>query len=264
MTAMQKFKEYFGMVPPSAYEDDYFEEPLDTHGNSPRERAYHDRYRSADRQAEPFYDDEDRFRGPAHRDPAPRDSGYREAEYRESDYRDADYRDADYRGRHDADYRDAAEPARNVRARGGFQGAAVAEAPRPRLEPLSRSANATLRQAPAAPELASRSERDGGSEVGGLFDGPLNKITTLRPADYSEARTIGERFRDGSPVIMDLVDMSNDDAKRLVDFAAGLAFALRGSFDKVATKVFLLSPADIDVTPEDRRRIAETGFYNHS
>jgi cell division inhibitor SepF len=90
---------------------------------------------------------------------------------------------------------------------------------------------------------------------------PLSKITTLRPKDYSEARTIGERFRDGTPVIMDLVSMDNADAKRLVDFAAGLAFALRGSFDKVATKVFLLSPADIDVTAEQRRRIAEAGFY---
>ena len=90
---------------------------------------------------------------------------------------------------------------------------------------------------------------------------PLSKITTLRPKDYSEARTIGESFRDGTPVIMDLVTMDNADAKRLVDFAAGLAFALRGSFDKVATKVFLLSPADIDVTAEERRRIAEAGFY---
>ena len=97
-----------------------------------------------------------------------------------------------------------------------------------------------------------------------LFDesSPLSKITTLRPKDYSEARTIGERFRDGTPVIMDLVEMSNADAKRLVDFAAGLAFALRGSFDKVATKVFLLSPADVDVSPQERRRIAETGFYS--
>lgn len=92
--------------------------------------------------------------------------------------------------------------------------------------------------------------------------GPLTKITTLQPRDYSEARTIGERFRDGTPVIMDLVEMSNADAKRLVDFAAGLAFALRGSFDKVATKVFLLSPADVDVSPQERRRIAETGFYS--
>jgi cell division inhibitor SepF len=90
---------------------------------------------------------------------------------------------------------------------------------------------------------------------------PLAKITTLRPKDYSEARTIGERFRDGTPVIMDLVTMDNADAKRLVDFAAGLAFALRGSFDKVATKVFLLSPADIDVSADERRRIAEAGFY---
>jgi cell division inhibitor SepF len=90
---------------------------------------------------------------------------------------------------------------------------------------------------------------------------PLAKITTLRPKDYSEARTIGERFRDGTPVIMDLVSMDNADAKRLVDFAAGLAFALRGSFDKVATKVFLLSPADIDVSADERRRIAEAGFY---
>jgi cell division inhibitor SepF len=91
---------------------------------------------------------------------------------------------------------------------------------------------------------------------------PMSKITTLRPKDYSEARTIGERFRDGTPVIMDLVSMDNADAKRLVDFAAGLAFALRGSFDKVATKVFLLSPADVEVTPEERRRMAEAGFYS--
>ncbi|OBB59344.1 cell division protein SepF [Mycobacterium sp. 852013-51886_SCH5428379] len=90
---------------------------------------------------------------------------------------------------------------------------------------------------------------------------PMSKITTLRPKDYSEARTIGEKFRDGTPVIMDLVSMDNADAKRLVDFAAGLAFALRGSFDKVATKVFLLSPADVDVTADERRRIAEAGFY---
>lgn len=97
-----------------------------------------------------------------------------------------------------------------------------------------------------------------------IFDeaGGMAKITTLRPRDYSEARTIGEQFRDGVPVIMDLVEMSNADAKRLVDFAAGLAFALRGSFDKVATKVFLLSPADIDVSAEDRRRLVETGFYS--
>lgn len=90
---------------------------------------------------------------------------------------------------------------------------------------------------------------------------PLSKITTLHPRSYMEARTIGERYRDGAPVIMNLTDMEDADAKRLVDFAAGLAFAMRGSIDKVTNKVFLISPPDIDVTAEDRRRIAEGGFF---
>jgi cell division inhibitor SepF len=63
---------------------------------------------------------------------------------------------------------------------------------------------------------------------------------------------------------MNLTEMEDADAKRLVDFAAGLAFALRGSIDKVTNKVFLLSPPNIDVTAEDRRRLAEGGFLNRS
>ncbi|WP_199438975.1 cell division protein SepF [Umezawaea beigongshangensis] len=92
----------------------------------------------------------------------------------------------------------------------------------------------------------------------------LGRITTLNPRSYNEARTIGEHYRDGTPVIMNLTEMEDADAKRLVDFAAGLAFALRGSIDKVTNKVFLLSPPNIDVTAEDRRRLAEGGFLNHS
>lgn len=90
---------------------------------------------------------------------------------------------------------------------------------------------------------------------------PLSRIVTLHPSGYAEARAIGEHFRDGNPVIMNLTEMENADAKRLVDFAAGLAFALRGTMDKVTNKVFLLSPPDIDVTAEDRRRIAEGGLF---
>ncbi|HET6504243.1 MAG TPA: cell division protein SepF, partial [Amycolatopsis sp.] len=87
------------------------------------------------------------------------------------------------------------------------------------------------------------------------------RITTLHPTNYFEARAIGEAYRDGTPVIINLTEMDNADAKRLVDFAAGLAFALRGSMDKVTTKVFLLSPPDVEVTAEDRRRIAEDGLF---
>jgi cell division inhibitor SepF len=90
------------------------------------------------------------------------------------------------------------------------------------------------------------------------------RITTLHPRTYNEARTIGERFRDGMPVIMNLTEMDDSDAKRLVDFAAGLSFGLRGSIERVTAKVFLISPQNVDVTAEDKARIREGGFFNQS
>ncbi|HLR93664.1 MAG TPA: cell division protein SepF [Jiangellaceae bacterium] len=92
------------------------------------------------------------------------------------------------------------------------------------------------------------------------------KITTLHPRTYNEARTLGEHFRDGTPVIMNLSEMDDVDAKRLVDFAAGLIFGLRGSIDRITAKVFLLSPADVHVTAEDKAKIAGAGgaFFNQS
>jgi cell division inhibitor SepF len=92
----------------------------------------------------------------------------------------------------------------------------------------------------------------------------LARITTLHPRTYNEARTIGEHFREGTPVIMNLTEMVDSDAKRLVDFSAGLIFGLRGSIERVTNKVFLLSPANIEVTAEDKARIAERGFFNQS
>ena len=92
----------------------------------------------------------------------------------------------------------------------------------------------------------------------------LSRITTLHPRTYNEARTIGERFRDGMPVIMNLTEMDDADAKRLVDFAAGLSFGPRGSIERVTAKVFLLSPQNVDVTAEDKARIREGGFFNQS
>ena len=65
-------------------------------------------------------------------------------------------------------------------------------------------------------------------------------------------------------MIMNLTEMVNGDAKRLVDFAAGLIFGLRGSIDRVTNRVFLLSPMNVEVTDEDKARIAERGFFNQS
>jgi cell division inhibitor SepF len=90
------------------------------------------------------------------------------------------------------------------------------------------------------------------------------RITTLHPRTYNEARQIGEHFRNGTPVIMNLTEMDDTDAKRLVDFAAGLIFGLHGSIERVTAKVFLLSPEHVQVTAEDKARIAESGFFNQS
>ena len=87
----------------------------------------------------------------------------------------------------------------------------------------------------------------------------LAHITTLHPRTYNDARAIGEHFRTGTPVIMNLTGMTSSDAKRLVDFSAGLVFALRGSIERVTNKVFLLSPASVEITAADRARIAEHG-----
>jgi cell division inhibitor SepF len=89
----------------------------------------------------------------------------------------------------------------------------------------------------------------------------MSRITTFHPRTYNEARTIGENFRDGTPVIMNLSEMDDTDAKRLVDFAAGLVFATRGTIERVTNRVFLLSPANVHVTAEDKARIAEGEFF---
>ncbi|MET0424591.1 MAG: cell division protein SepF [Actinoplanes sp.] len=90
------------------------------------------------------------------------------------------------------------------------------------------------------------------------------QITTLHPTTYREARTIGEHFRDGVPVIINLTEMDEGDARRLVDFAAGLAFGLRGTIERVTNRVFLLSPANVQVTAEDKAKIAEGGFFTQA
>jgi cell division inhibitor SepF len=92
----------------------------------------------------------------------------------------------------------------------------------------------------------------------------LARIETVTPRTYNDARTVGEHYRSGVPVIMNLSEIDDDDAKRLVDFAAGLVFAVHGSINRITAKVFLLSPENITVTDEDKQRIAAGGFYNQS
>jgi cell division inhibitor SepF len=92
----------------------------------------------------------------------------------------------------------------------------------------------------------------------------LDRIITLHPHSYNDARVIGEHYRDHTPVIMNLTDMDDADAKRLVDFAAGLVFGHRGSIERVTAKVFLLSPPNVKVSAEDKFAAAEASFFNQS
>ena len=92
----------------------------------------------------------------------------------------------------------------------------------------------------------------------------ISRIISVRPRSYNEARAIAENFRDGVPVIMNLSDMEPGEDKRLVDFAAGLIFGLRGSIERVSSQVFLLCPHNLVVGPEDKERLASGGFYNQS
>ncbi|MER6129944.1 cell division protein SepF [Streptomyces sp. NPDC001795] len=90
------------------------------------------------------------------------------------------------------------------------------------------------------------------------------RIGTVTPDSFRDARVIGELFRDGVPVIINLTNMEAGDAKRVVDFAAGLIFGLRGSIDRVSNRVFLLTPAHTEIVSGDAASRHQDGFFNQS
>jgi cell division inhibitor SepF len=91
---------------------------------------------------------------------------------------------------------------------------------------------------------------------------PTAAIHRAEPKRFNEAREIGERFRQGVPVIMNLQATEDATARRLVDFASGLVFGLDGKIEMVASRVYLLTPANMEVSAEERERIVEGGFFN--
>lgn len=130
----------------------------------------------------------------------------------------------------------------------------LVEAPAPRRAPVEdevtefRAPVTPIKRAAAAPEE----------------DTDLRQITTVHPRSYNDAKTIGESFRDGIPVIMNVTDMGESEAKRLVDFSAGLVFALRGNIERVTNKVFLLTPAGVEILGEELAGDEQSAFFNQS
>jgi len=280
MGAMYRLKAYFGMVPAEDMAEYADEPPAERYAGRRREYPG-DRWGDSDYAGERDYGAEREY-VPASRDVRveARVAESRAAEVRGADTRGAEIRVADDRvaDRYDDDWdrRPVREPSRPVAVerpreavsrldrepvRGaGLGPSAVRGALAMDTDALRDPAlrEPALREPTRLPDRATTpavpEQRLGGAAA-------LARITTLQPRSYNEARTIGERYRDGVPVIMNLTELDDAAAKRLVDFAAGLAFALRGSIDKVTSRVFLLTPADVEVSADDARRLAERGLF---
>ncbi|GAA1590641.1 Cell division protein SepF [Leucobacter aridicollis] len=112
------------------------------------------------------------------------------------------------------------------------------QAPRPAVAPLRR-VTPVRNQAPQA----------------------MNEIFTVHPTAYRDAQVIAESFRDGIPVIMNLSRMSDDEAKRLIDFSSGLTLGLNGRIERVTSKVFLLTPEHIEVGSDEPASEADGSFF---
>jgi cell division inhibitor SepF len=158
-------------------------------------------------------------------------------------------------GRYDDEYGDYDDDPHDPRYAAETSPVAVAK---PSRRELRESRQATVA------DLSERRRPGGQIASVGSTVAELSRITTLHPRTYNEARTVGENFRDGTPVIMNLSEMDDSDAKRLVDFAAGLVFATRGSIERITSKVFLLCPPNVSVAAEEKARIVEGGFFNQS
>jgi cell division inhibitor SepF len=154
----------------------------------------------------------------------------------------------------DAEY--DVEPTDTRRTREAYPVPAADLRPRATPEVATRPAPTVLAERPVASSTLKPTGVAAGAE--------MYRVTTLHPRSYNDARRIGEEYREGVPVIINLTGMDDNDAKRIVDFAAGLVFGLRGTIERVTNKVFLLSPANVDVGAEARAQIAQDGFFNQS
>lgn len=146
-------------------------------------------------------------------------------------------------------YDDEPAPARESRA---------AEPAAPVREARAARTPAVIRPAAVA-HIDDRRRREVASA-----DTELTRIETVTPRTFNDARVVGENFRSGVPVIMNLTELDDSDAKRMVDFGAGLVFSVHGAITRVTAGVFLLTPANVVVSDEDKQRIAGGGLYDHN
>jgi cell division inhibitor SepF len=117
---------------------------------------------------------------------------------------------------------------------------------------MMRSAERTSAQRAARPQLAG-------------VPSPSVRVHLVIPRSFNDAQQIADRFKDSTPVILNLQGTDQELSKRLIDFASGLTYALDGGMQRVADKVFLLTPRNVEVSAEERARLLERGgFFNQA
>jgi len=101
-------------------------------------------------------------------------------------------------------------------------------------------------------------------ETNGRSNGGDLQVHLVVPKSFNDAQQIADQFKDAIPVILNLQGTDTDLSKRLIDFSSGLTYALDGGMQRIADKVFLLTPRNVDVSAEERARLIEKGFFNQS
>jgi len=90
------------------------------------------------------------------------------------------------------------------------------------------------------------------------------RVHLVVPKSFNDAQQVADKFKDSIPVILNLQGVDVDLSKRLIDFASGLTYALDGGMQRIADKVFMLTPRNVEISAEERARLIEKGFFNQS
>jgi cell division inhibitor SepF len=113
-------------------------------------------------------------------------------------------------------------------------------------------------EAPARSTAQLRSVRPGGNGRGDV------RVHLVIPKSFNDAQQIADKFKESIPVVLNLQGIDTDLSKRLIDFASGLTYALDGGMQRIADKVFMLTPRNVEISAEERAQLIEKGFFNQS
>jgi cell division inhibitor SepF len=118
--------------------------------------------------------------------------------------------------------------------------------------------------APTPPPRASSSSSRGVRHMAAVPNPGAVRVHLVLPRSFNDAQQIADKFKDSIPVVLNLQGIESDLSKRLIDFASGLTYALDGGMQRIADKVFMLTPRNVEISAEERAELIEKGFFNQS